>query len=422
MGRFLKIFCAVGIVCSLFYPRDSFAGPTNTSKILLIVNGAPITELDLAQRIKLVTLNSSGGNIQLSEAQKAEVMESLIQERLQIKAARDKKVVVTPNEIEETLNGMAKDNNMTGKQLVDYLKSHGISRDTLSGRIRAQLYWTKYIRQQYGAVIHVSDSEVEKNLKSLEAKKGQKEFWLAEIFIHSKETAQEIVDGLRSRTKKFEEQAREFSKSSSAQKGGDLGWVSVSRLEPAVAEIIKNLRSSQISDPIKVADGYKIMLLKDVRYAGQVTPDDMEVGLAQAIFPLTPSSTQEEFEQYGPAMENIVATTGCESFKKASQSHSLQYQETAAVHLSNLPDQLKTMIKQGKVGKTLQPVMTQEGLIVTMICKKKQAAPVLTTKEDVMSDIEQEKYGKRAARELQRIKATACIECKDESARKLLKL
>lgn len=412
----------MGMMSSVFLSEASYALPSNTSKILLIVNGAPITELDLNQRIKLVTLNSGAGTVQLSQAQRAEIMESLIQERLQIKVAKDKKVVVGPQEIEDTLQGMAQENNMTSQQLVSYLKSNGISKDTLTNRIRAQLYWMKYIRQQYGPVIHVSDSEVERNLKNLDSKKGQKEFLLSEIMVNTEETAKEIVRDVRSRTKNFEGLAKEYSKSSTAQKGGDLGWVQVSRLEPAVSDVVKNLRASQVSDPIKVSGGYKIIQLKDIRHAGQVSPDDMEIGLAQTIFPLSPSSTQEEFEQYAPKLDALIQTTGCDSFKKAAHSSNLQYQETKSVHLANLPDQLKVMIKNGTVGKTLQPVMSQEGLIVTMICKKKQASPVLTTKEDVMTDIEQEKYGKRAARELQRIKATACIECKDEGARKLLKL
>lgn len=426
---FMGAFVGIAFLTCEEQANAATLSSASTSKILLTVNGSPITELDLAQRIRLVNINS-GGNVQLSDSQSAEILESLIQERLQIKIARDKKITVAESEIEEAFNNMAKENKMTTAQLIDFLKGNGVSKETMLHRIRAQLHWMRYIRQQYAPVIHVSDNEVERNIKSFDAQKGQKEYLLSEIALYTtgsgqedriKRNAEDLVRQIRQGAK-FEALARELSKSDSASKGGDMGWHAISRLDPTIADKITSLKTGQVSDPIRVSGGYKIIMLKGIRHAGQASDDEMEISLIQAVFPLTPQSTEEELNIIGPKIEETMATKGCAAFKKMASSHEAQVQESQSLRLGQLPDQLKDMIKKNPVGKSLQPIMTPDGLIVTMVCQKKKAEPVIITTDHVRDNLEQEKYGARAARELQRLKSTACIECKDPKVLKMLKL
>jgi peptidyl-prolyl cis-trans isomerase SurA len=371
--------------------------------------------------MKLANLNAGGTNSQLADSQRAEILESLVQERLQINTAKNKKVTVTDKDVEVALEGMAKENNMTAQQLVSFLQTNGISKETLANRVRAQIYWMKYIRQQFGPVIHVSDMEVEKNLKKIDTNKGQKEYLLSEIMLYSSlNDAQDLVSRIRSGAK-FAALAKELSKSNTAEKGGELSWMPASGLEPSVAEAILQLRTGQISNPIKVSSGYKIIMLRDVRVSGETSADDMEITLTQALIPLFPDSTEAEIAEHSPRIEELMQTTGCAAFNQKAQSSNIKVQEAKSVHLNQFPEQLKNMIKTAPLGKTTQPIMTPDGLIITMVCAKKKLEPVIITKDDIMSELEQRKYGERAAREMQRLMTTACIECKDNNVQKLLK-
>ena len=402
----------------------------STSKILLIVNKHPITERDLQQRIKLLTFSSGGKNTDLGDSQKGEILESLIHESIQIQEAQKKKIIVKDSEIMATIGEMGKENGMTAQKLLEFFKANGIDKDTLYNRVKAQLYWMKYIRQQFAPLVYVSDAEAEAHLKKMDSEKGNKEYLISEIVLNvsdpkqesqTEKDAQNLVRDIR-KGAKFEAIAQNVSKGSSSLKGGDLGWMPSSGLESGLSEKIGNMRIGQVSDPIKVSGGFKIIQLKDIRHAGKPTADDMQVTMAQAMVPISPQPSEEELNQYGPIVDEIAATTSCKGFIAKAKSYNIDAQENKGIRLGQLPEPLKGMVKTTPLGKTLQPIMTPEGLIVTMVCERKEAVPIVITKEDISSNLEQQKYGSRAERELQRLKSVAYYEIKDESVRRLVKL
>lgn len=429
----LFISCSVVTSGLSIVPGEAQAlvkGGASTSKILLIVNKQPITERDLNQRIKLLTFSSGGKNSEIGDSQKAEILESLIHESIQIQEAQKKKISVKDSEIMDAIGEMGKENGMNAQQLLDFFKTNGVDKDTLYNRVKAQLHWMKYIRQQFAPLVHVSDAEAEGHLKKIDDEKGKKEYLISEIVLtvsdpkqeaKTKEDADSLVRDIR-KGAKFEAIAQNVSKAASSSKGGELGWMTASNLDASLSEKISQMRIGQISDPIKVSGGYKIIQLKDMRHAGQPTADDMLVTMAQAILPVSPQPSEEEFNHFAPIIDEITGATGCKGFMSKAKSHNVDAQENKGIRLGQLPEPLKGMVKSTPLGKTLQPIMTPEGLIVTMVCERKEAIPVVTTKEHISSRLEQEKYGSRAERELQRLKATAYLEIKDESVRKLVKL
>lgn len=397
-----------------------------TSKILLIINKQPITERDLAQRIKLLTFSSGGKGGDIEDSQKAKILEALIHESIQIQAAQRKKVSVTDAEIMAAIEEMAKENEMTGQQLLELLKSNGINKATLLNRVKAQIYWAKYIRQQFAPLVYVSDTEAQEHLKKMNSEKGKKEYLISEIVLtnrdpkydsQTRETADKLVRDLRNGAK-FSALARDLSQASSASKGGELGWIAESALDHTIAAKVTQLRVGQISDPIKVSEGYKILLLKDLRHSGTPSIEDMQVTLAQAIIPISAQPTEEEMVKYGPVVEDLMGMSGCKSFLTKAKSDNLQAQENKGIRLGQLPDPIKKQVQSSPLGKPLQPIMTPNGLILTMVCERQAAKPIVTTKEDVSATLEQTKYGSRAMRELQKLMTNAYIEVKDESIRK----
>ncbi|MBW8309305.1 MAG: peptidylprolyl isomerase [Candidatus Paracaedibacteraceae bacterium] len=399
------------------------------SKILLIVNKDPITEHDLAQRIKLITF-SAGGQIKIGESQKAEILNSLVQERLQLQAAKLKKIDVTPAEVDGALKDMAHDNNMKLDQLVALLKSNGISKETLATRIRAQIAWARYIRQQYAPVVYVSEAEAEKALQKMKIDKATKQYLLSEITLIARNqnqeaqleaTANSLIADLKAGAK-FEALAQQLSKSPSATKGGDLGWVASSQLEKSVAEKVEKLSIGQVSVPIKVSGGYKIIKVRDIRHTGQTGPEDVEISFTQAIFPITPDSAPDEIEAIAPTIQKVMACSSSAEFSQKATACNATVQNTDYVRVGNMPDQLRQLVKNTPTGKCAQPVMTPNGLIVTFICDKRQPKPIIHTKDDVLGNLEQERFGRQAAREIQKLMSSAHIESKDETARRMLKL
>ncbi|WP_010299377.1 peptidylprolyl isomerase [Candidatus Odyssella thessalonicensis] len=406
-----------------------FAQTDAGSKILLIVNKDPITQHDLNQRIKLVTF-SAGGQVNVGETQKAEILNSLVQERLQLQAAKLKKIEVSSKEVDSALTEMAKENKMTLEQLINLLRTNGISKETLASRMKAQIAWARYIRQQYAPVVFVSEAEAERALQKMSNDKITKEYLLSEISLIARDKSQEaqlattassLVADLKAGAK-FEVLAQQLSKSTSAAKGGDLGWKSNAQVEPEIAAQLSKLAIGEVSAPIKVRDGYKIIKVRDIRHAEQRGHGEVEISFTQAVFPITPDSSPEEIEALAPKIQEVMACKTPQDFSRKAADCSAAVQNTPHVSWANIPEQLRKLLKNVPSGKCAQPVMTPNGLIVTYVCDKREPKPIVHTKDDILSNLEQERFGRQAAREMQKLMSSAHIEAKDEWARRTLKL
>lgn len=403
-----------------------------TSKIIVIVNKDPISQSDLDDRIKLVSLMSGmAPNSKTSESLRNQVLQSIIQEKIQIHAAISKKINITTAEVEQTIEGMAKDNGMKKDQFLAILTNNGIPKETLFSRIKAQLSWVKYIRQYYAPLVQVGEKEIDSMLVKMESAKNKTQYHLAEILLLVESPSQEktvlndatkLVNDLRSGAN-FSAIAQQISKdTNSTTTSGELGWLSTDQVDPAVANVLPTLKPGDISKPIRTTSGYKILKLNEIKQAGEGDPNELKITFCQAFFPLTPTSTQEEYLDISPKIEQTVAAKGCENFKKSLKEYDINYQVNSDIMMGQLPEQLRRILKSTPIGKCAEPIMTENGVLVQMVCAKKEAEKNKTpSRDEIKGELEQLKLAKQAAREQQRLTATAYIEFKDPSYSKVLK-
>ena len=82
----------------------------------------------------------------------------------------------------------------------------------------------------------------------------------------------------------FAELARKHSQDkSSADKGGDLGWLREDELLPAIKDPVANLADNAISEPLRLPDGYHILRLLGTRPASPAPLADVKQQLIQAL-------------------------------------------------------------------------------------------------------------------------------------------
>jgi peptidyl-prolyl cis-trans isomerase SurA len=402
---------------------------TASSLIIAEVYQDSITKWDLDERIRLIALTGGMGNDKNAiNKLRPEVLLSLIQERLQIHAAKQQKIDVNEKEVNDAIEGIAKENNMTSDQLISMLKKNGISKECMASRIRAQIAWMRYIRHRYGPLITITEKEIDQELDKLEKNKNQKQYALSEILLlvtnPSKEQqvlaqAKQIVADLKNGGN-FSGLARQLSKDPSAAQGGDLGWLNEQQLDPAVAARIDHLASGQVSDPIRTSGGYKIIKLRSKRLSGQADPGDTEITMCQVAFPITPESPQELIDQMAPNIEQILKVSGCERLKSSAQKFGASVEVSPKVQLHDLPDQLRQIVQKASIGKCSQPILTPNGLIITMVCSRHEAKYEAPSREDIKANLEHEKLSRSAGREMQKLMNTAYIQIKDDSLKNMV--
>jgi peptidyl-prolyl cis-trans isomerase SurA len=127
-------------------------------QVVALVNGVPITQLDIEQRTKLDQL---GGQKTLT---RQDVLSSLIDEILEVREAKRFEIDVPDSEVQRAYGSMAERMGLDAPKLTDVLIHAGASEATLKSRLRAQMAWSALVRGRYKASLEVADTDVEAQL------------------------------------------------------------------------------------------------------------------------------------------------------------------------------------------------------------------------------------------------------------------
>lgn len=134
------------------------AAPTtgHAQQVVVMVDGEPITALDIEHRTKFMTM-SNGNKVPTRQ----EVIDGLIDEILEIKEGAKFGVDVPSSEIDNSYAGVASRMGVDAKKLTEILEKGGASEDTLKHRLKAQLAWNALVRGRYKASLEIADKDVE---------------------------------------------------------------------------------------------------------------------------------------------------------------------------------------------------------------------------------------------------------------------
>jgi peptidyl-prolyl cis-trans isomerase SurA len=122
--------------------------------VVVVANGSPITELDIAQRTKLMAETTR------KTPARHEVIEELINDRLKISKAKSYGFEVSDKEIDEAYRNMATRQHLTPAQFDQMLQRTGIAPATLKARLKAELTWNQLVRGKFSASLQVSETDI----------------------------------------------------------------------------------------------------------------------------------------------------------------------------------------------------------------------------------------------------------------------
>jgi peptidyl-prolyl cis-trans isomerase SurA len=129
------------------------------AQVVVVANGSPITEFDIAQRTKLIATSTR------KPTTRQEVIRELIDDRLKIARAQAYGLHVTAEEVNKAFDNMAKRQGISVKQFAEVLARAGIAAESVKARIRAELTWSELIRGKFGPSLQVTDADVTRMLQ-----------------------------------------------------------------------------------------------------------------------------------------------------------------------------------------------------------------------------------------------------------------
>ncbi len=262
----------------LFFITENFSYSKIDLKILFKINDEIITNIDLDNEEKFLTLLNPK-LINLSESQISAIAEKSIINR-KIKEIELLKYIDLNQENlgdEYIVNFINQSNFINKKHLIDEVKKNNLEFKYLEKNFIIDNLWREFVFNKFNAQVKVNIDNLKKQV--LEKKNEVEELNLSEILFEvlPNSNLEESVNKIYSEIERsgFEAAATMYSISSSKNFGGKLGWVKSNQLsEKIYLEINKG---KDLSSPINTGSGYLIIKVNEKRKSFEKIDFDKEL-------------------------------------------------------------------------------------------------------------------------------------------------
>ncbi len=316
----------------------SYADSMALDKIVATVDTEVITENELDRRTdtwkkqlaaqgQTVPEPGSKEEIEL----KKQVLNFLVDERLQLMTAEKYGITVEDQDLNQTINSIAAQNQMDMDAFKEALKSEGMTYEKFQNELRRDLLLSRLQQQMVNSRVVVSDEEVDVFIKtSKHLLTANQEYRARHILISLPEdpsaaevaAAQKKVEIIRQQLTEgdsFAELATQYSSSSTAVEGGDLGWSKEGELPSLFANVIPKLKINEVAGPIRNDSGLHLVTLSEVR--SDDSKQEVQQTHAKHILIRTNEIVNDNEARFRlTELKNRVAEG--ESFNSLAQTHS----------------------------------------------------------------------------------------------------
>ncbi|MBS0272045.1 MAG: peptidylprolyl isomerase [Proteobacteria bacterium] len=408
------------------------ADSSSSSRIAAVVNNTVITKADLMNRLRFAAISSglepTSENL---DRVKDQILRIMIDEALQLQIGKKYGIEIKKDHLQAAIKDIEESNGMPEGAITRMMEANGIPFSTFEDQIRAQLTWLVYIREKYPLKsleikqqdglpsLQIADWEIDQEIKLQKNKETKTQYHLAEIVLpfDSSDQEAEIKQNLNNLTEElkkgahFGALAQQFSQSATSAQGGDMGWLTEDQLEPEIKEALSHLQPGQLSAPIRTSQNYNLIAFIERKLPG--TGESTLLTMQQVLLPFPNNVTEDKAREIMKLAEDLShSAKNCKDLEKMS----LERFPSASLHLtrnellSTFPEALQEVLLKLDINQGSEPLLTQEGGLIVMLCDKKSQKDPEFTREDAESLITSRKHALIARRELRDLKRHAFID------------
>jgi peptidyl-prolyl cis-trans isomerase SurA len=245
-------------------------------RVICVVNNDAITqyELDEAELYYLAETREQPSEGEARKALRTRLLQTLIENRIQLQQAEREKVVIEDAEVAESIAEIVK--KLKAKDETEFeamLKAQGLTMEAVKKRMREQLMVQRMIRRKVALRISVTEQEIDRylveNREKLETgltfgarhilvvpdPLAGEEGWTA-ARLRAEEIYGYLLEG-----QDFSELAKQYSADPSGKEGGSLGNLKRGELTQDIEDAILRLSPGEASTPFRSQIGYHIFRL-----------------------------------------------------------------------------------------------------------------------------------------------------------------
>lgn len=416
----MKLLTYIFAFAYLFTLEPLQANKQSESGIAVIVNEKSILKSDLKARMRLVA-KSSGLEFTPAYEKQAQdrVLQQMIDEVLQMEIVKKVDMEPKADQIKDAWQKMEKNAGLNDGELEKQLAAEHIPRRIVEDQIIASMGWGDYINERYRNVVQVNDSEVKNEVARLKNAKESDQALLSEIVLYydspekaeeTKAKASQISAKLRSGAP-FPVIAQQYSHSASAARGGDIGWVTLDKLDPNIKLSVAKLKQGEISEPIPVKGGYYIMGMRERHGVGSLGQalEYVSVQQVEFLFPMFGDESAMQ-DTYVKAKSTHDQAKTCSMLKKLTtdrprvKSQFVERQRVDAFH-----PELSKLLKKLQPGQKSELMNTGQSLIMFMLCDRKVVEPHEPGEDEIRRSLFEKKLEQISEREIRNLRRAAHI-------------
>src|SRR5450830_1020591 len=263
--------------------RSQTAGQQPADFIVAVVNSEPITNNEVRSELQRVLqqLAQQGRPQPDIQVLARQVLERLINDRVQLQLARESGIKVDDAAVDLAEQNIARQNQMDVAELHRRLEKDGVMVSAVRAQLRDQIMLTRLRERDVDARVRVSDLEVDQYLHEQQNRSdpATQEINLAQLLVAVPDNATPVqIAALKAKAQRALDRARagedfvalvtEFSDAADSAKGGQMGLRMADRYPPLFLEATQNLGAGGLSSVIRSGAGFHVLKVIEKKNAG----------------------------------------------------------------------------------------------------------------------------------------------------------
>ena len=299
--------------------------------IVAIAETKTITKLELDNKKEKVKKSYLMQKLDVPNEKKItkQALDQLITEKLVIEYASNQGIEVSPEQLNNVLNNIAKSNEMSIDEMIEDIESDGTDYSNFREDIRIQLIFDQVKRRRISSNIKISDFEID-NYIELQKERTPTKYNFSHIFIEfiknndeidmqkTDEYLTEVIENLKKNS--FREVAKNYSDGPMAKEGGAMGLRTTEEIPDLFIESLQSMNAGDISKPLTGAAGYHLLKLNKKTEFEMETIIVKQSKVKQILLKKNQIISEDEIEKKLAHIKNLI-TEGL-SFSEAAEKYS----------------------------------------------------------------------------------------------------
>jgi peptidyl-prolyl cis-trans isomerase SurA len=235
------------------------------------------------------------------------VLNQLIDKKIEDQQIKRSNIKISEEQIDQTIEQVKEKNFFTDEDLRHALAKDGLTMEAYRDKIKGEILRTRLVNLEVKSKIVITEEDIAAYYeKHLDTYGGKQKYHLRNILItiptfadESKKLevqakTDEILNELKA-GESFETAARNYSESSTASDGGDLGLFEIDSLSPQLQKAIKGMKPGEFTPVLETDQGYQIFFLQEIIKSPGKSLEEVSPDIQQILFE---ENTNKKYQEW----------------------------------------------------------------------------------------------------------------------------